>query len=125
MDKVGPRQTTRLEPRLQRTGRRPYTLEGKATMSYFSKTLNVPFERAVSRAIDELKKEGFGILTEIHVKATMKKKLDAEFRNYKILGACNYSLTGILSHHPQRRQVLTSSQTSGEIPVEERVGMRC
>jgi len=56
---------------------------------YFSKTINLPFENAVNRAIDELKKEGFGILTEIDVKATLKKKLDVDFRNYKILGACN------------------------------------
>ncbi len=56
---------------------------------YFSKKLNVPFEEAESAVRDALAKEGFGILTEIDVKATLKKKLDVDFRNYKILGACN------------------------------------
>jgi uncharacterized protein (DUF302 family) len=56
---------------------------------YFSKTLNVSFEDAVGKVIEELKKEGFGILTEIDVKETLKKKLDVDFRKYKILGACN------------------------------------
>jgi len=56
---------------------------------YFSKTLNLSFDEAIKRVTDELKKEGFGILTEIDVKATLKKKLDADFRNYRILGACN------------------------------------
>ena len=56
---------------------------------YFSKTLNTTFDEAVSRVTEELKKEGFGILTEIDVKATLKKKLDADFRKYTILGACN------------------------------------
>ncbi len=61
-------------------------------MSYhFSKMLNLPFDEAISRVTEELKKEGFGILTEIDVKETLKKKLDVEFRNYKILGACNPS----------------------------------
>ncbi|MHB8843376.1 MAG: DUF302 domain-containing protein [Nitrospirota bacterium] len=56
---------------------------------YFSKTLQTTFEDAVNRVTQELKKEGFGILTEIDVKATLKRKLNVDFRNYRILGACN------------------------------------
>jgi uncharacterized protein (DUF302 family) len=56
---------------------------------YFSKTIKTDFEDAVTRVREALKKEGFGVLTEIDVKATLKKKLDADFRNYLILGACN------------------------------------
>ena len=56
---------------------------------YFSKTLNVSFEEAVARVTEELKKGGFGVLTEIDVKETLKKKLNVDFRKYKILGACN------------------------------------
>ncbi|WP_276358844.1 DUF302 domain-containing protein [Daejeonella sp. H1SJ63] len=59
-------------------------------MSYFfSKTLNTDFDTAIARVSEELKKEGFGILTEIDVKETFKKKLDIDFRKYRILGACN------------------------------------
>lgn len=56
---------------------------------YFNKTLNTTFDQAIDRVTEELKKEGFGILTEIDVKATLKKKLDVDFRPYRILGACN------------------------------------
>ena len=60
-------------------------------MKYYSeKTLNdVSFEEAIQMVTEALKAEGFGILTEIDVKETMKKKLDEDFRPYKILGACN------------------------------------
>ena len=56
---------------------------------YFSKLLNVSFDEAVSKVTEGLKKEGFGILTDIDVQATLKKKLNADFRKYRILGACN------------------------------------
>ena len=56
---------------------------------YFNKTLNISFDEAVARVTDELKKEGFGILTKIDVKETLKKKLDVDFKQYVILGACN------------------------------------
>ena len=56
---------------------------------YFSKTISCSYEEAVSRVTEELKNEGFGVLTEIDVKSTLKKKLDVDFRKYVILGACN------------------------------------
>ena len=55
-------------------------------------TLNVPYEEAIEKATAALKEEGFGVLTEIDVKATLKKKIDADFRRYVILGACNPKL---------------------------------
>ncbi len=54
-----------------------------------SKPVNYSFEDAIEKVTGELKKEGFGVLTEIDVKETLKKKLDVDFRKYKILGACN------------------------------------
>jgi len=55
----------------------------------FWKTVNLGFEEAITKVTEELKKEGFGILTEIDVTATFKNKLDVDFKPYKILGACN------------------------------------
>ena len=56
---------------------------------YYNKTIDMDFDEAVSSVTQALKKEGFGILTDIDVKSTLKKKLDVDFRNYRILGACN------------------------------------
>ena len=56
---------------------------------YFSKTLDTNFDDAILKVTEELEKEGFGILTEIDVTATLKKKLNVNFHKYRILGACN------------------------------------
>jgi len=59
------------------------------TKYYFNKTLDLSLEDAIARVTEELKKEGFGVLTEIDMQATLKKKLDVNIRPYRILGACN------------------------------------
>lgn len=56
---------------------------------YFNHTLSTDFESAIEKVTAALKEEGFGVLTEIDIKATMKEKLDVDMYNYKILGACN------------------------------------
>lgn len=58
---------------------------------YFSKVIEMSFDNAVAGVKEELQKEGFGILTDIDVKQTLKKKLDVDFPEYRILGACNPS----------------------------------
>lgn len=60
-------------------------------MDYYYSTIlnNINFEEAIEKVTAELQKEGFGVLTEIDIKATLKKKLDVDFYNYRILGACN------------------------------------
>ncbi|MBK7379454.1 MAG: DUF302 domain-containing protein [Ignavibacteriales bacterium] len=58
----------------------------------FSKITNYNFELAVEKVTEELKREGFGVLTSIDVKETLKKKINVDFKNYTILGACNPSL---------------------------------
>jgi len=57
-----------------------------------SKQLTVPYDEAVEKVTAALQEEGFGVLTEIDVKATLKKKIDADFRRYVILGSCNPQL---------------------------------
>lgn len=59
---------------------------------YFAKTLALGFDEAVRRTIEGLKHEGFGLITEIDVKETFKKKINVDFRSYRILGACNPTL---------------------------------
>lgn len=59
---------------------------------YFARTLSVGFDKAVQRTTEALKHEGFGIITEIDVKDTFKKKINVDFRSYRILGACNPAL---------------------------------
>jgi uncharacterized protein (DUF302 family) len=68
----------------------PISLLRRNSTDYAFRTrLDLPYEQAVEKVTAALKEEGFGVLTEIDVKATLKKKLNADFRKYLILGACN------------------------------------
>ena len=55
----------------------------------YKKEVNLPYDKAVAKAREEMSKEGFGVLTEVDVKATLKKKLNVDYDDYIILGACN------------------------------------
>ncbi|OGY52025.1 MAG: ABC transporter ATP-binding protein [Candidatus Buchananbacteria bacterium RIFCSPHIGHO2_02_FULL_56_16] len=55
----------------------------------YAKQLNIPFDTAINKTIAALKKEGFGVLTDIDVRKTLKEKLNVEFKRYRILGVCN------------------------------------
>jgi len=62
-------------------------------MNYgFSKIVDLPYDETIEKVTAELKKEGFGVLTSVDVKDTLKKKIDVDFKKYMILGACNPSL---------------------------------
>jgi len=67
-------------------------IKGKTMQYGFSKEVDLSFEDSIDKVTDELKKEGFGVLTKIDVKDTLKNKIDVDFKKYTILGACNPSL---------------------------------
>jgi len=94
-------------------------------MSYYIETTlrNTSFESAIEKVTDELKKNGFGVLTEIDIAATLKKKLDVDFYNYRILGACNppYAYKALQAENKIGTMlpcnVIVQERTPGEIEV--------
>lgn len=94
-------------------------------MSYYIETKlhDINFEDAIEKVTGELKKEGFGVLTEIDLKSTLKKKLDVDFYNYRILGACNppYAYKALLAENKIGTMlpcnVIVQERTPGEIEI--------
>jgi uncharacterized protein (DUF302 family) len=85
---------------------------------YFSKLLPLSFDDAVRSTTEALKREGFGIITEIDVKETFRKKLGIEFRNYRILGACNPAL----AHEALQLEDKVGTMLPCNVVVQETLG---
>lgn len=85
---------------------------------YFNKTLRMSFDDAVARVTEELKKEGFGIMTDIDVREALRKKLDVDFRQYRILGACNPPL----AHQALRLEDKIGTMLPCNVIVQEKDG---
>jgi uncharacterized protein (DUF302 family) len=85
---------------------------------YFSKVLPLSFDEAVRSTTEALKREGFGIITEIDVKETFRKKLGIEFRNYRILGACNPAL----AHEALKLEDKVGTMLPCNVVVQETLG---
>ena len=90
---------------------------------YFNKIVDTTFDQAVKKVTEALKREGFGVLTEIDVTATLKNKINVDFRKYKILGACNpvYAHQALLAEDKIGTMlpcnVIVQEQAAGEIEV--------
>jgi uncharacterized protein (DUF302 family) len=90
---------------------------------YFNKIIKGDFNESIEKVTEALKKEGFGVLTEIDIKETLKKKLDVNFNNYKILGACNppYAYKALLAENKIGTMlpcnVIVQELDSGDIEV--------
>lgn len=94
-------------------------------MSYYIETRlhGISFEKAIEKVTEELKKNGFGVLTEIDITSTLKKKLDVDFYNYRILGACNppYAYKALQAENKIGTMlpcnVIVQERTPGEVEV--------